>query len=76
MTAYIVTWRYRSTKYVLDFDDEALALKCSIELAEAGRLEIAITKVDYEPDPEVKARVWQRINDRLAMEWAITAVTG
>lgn len=75
MNVYMVSWRYRSTPYVIDFDDEAMALKAAIDLAEGSRIEIAITKVDYEPDPEVKARIWQRIQDRMAMEWAITAAT-
>lgn len=75
MNTYTVFWTYRSQRYLIDFDDEATAIRASIHLMETGRLDVVVTKADYEPDPVKVEAAKQRIKDRLAMEWAIGVVT-
>lgn len=75
MTTYVVLWTHGPTRHLIDFDDEALALRAAIELGELGRIDIAVTKVEYEPNEADMALTRERIRTRLAMEWAIGAIT-
>lgn len=76
VTGWVVTWRYRSGWRVIDFSDEDTALRFAQGLAESNdREDVAITPIEYEPDPERAERIWNRLQDRLAHEWAIGAIT-
>lgn len=72
-TAYLVTWKKKPfpLPFLLDFDDENLAMRCGITLNELGRYDVSITRAEYEPDTEALARMKKRIDDRIAHEWAI-----
>jgi len=66
--AYMVTWRYMSRPYLVDFDSETMAESFALLLAEADRVDVKLTGVEYEPDPEMAKRVWARIEERIRGE--------
>lgn len=67
MNAYIVTWRKKPfpVPFLIDFDNEALAIRCAVALSESGRYDVAVTVTEYDDDPEMKARIWARVEARM-----------
>lgn len=65
--AYFVTWRKKPypLPFLIDFDDETLATKCAVALSEIGRFDVKVTASEYDEDPELKERIWQRVRQRL-----------
>ena len=43
-----------------------MAVRCGVALNEIGRYDVAITRTEYEDDPELKAKLWERIQARIA----------
>lgn len=76
VTAWIVTWRYRSERRLIDFGDECTAARFAQGLAESDdREDVSVTPVEYEPDLERAKRIWDRIEARMAEQWAIGAIS-
>lgn len=67
MIAYLVTWKKKPypLQFLIDFSDEGLAVRASVALTEIGRQDVKVTTVEYEEDPELKARMWERVQARL-----------
>lgn len=67
MNCWMVTWKKKPfpLPFLLDFDDETLAVKASVALSEIGRYDVAITTCEYEEDAEMKARIWKRVQERM-----------
>ena len=70
MNAYMVTWRYGGVTRMIDFNTEGGALGAAVAMAEVGngRTEIHVSAVPYEEteeDKERKARIWERIKERI-----------
>lgn len=57
----MVTWTYRGHRELIDCDSEQLAGTIAVLLAEASRESVAVSEVEYEPDPEMKGRIWERL---------------
>lgn len=73
--AWLVCWTVGGRRFLIDFDDEAMACAFALMLAEAGREDISVSAQEYKPDPERAARIRKRIDERLNYEWAIGVVT-
>lgn len=70
MTVHIVSWQKGGYRYLLDFNEEIQAQAVAIALAETGRYEVKVTTVEQEIDPEIKARIKERIDARMReMAW-------
>lgn len=67
MKSFIVTWKKKgqSLPYLIDFDEENLAIRCGVALNEIGRYDVAITVTEYEEDAEMKQRIWARVQERM-----------
>ena len=67
MNTWIVTWKKKgfALPFLIDFDSEGLAVRCSVALSEIGRYDVAVTLAEYEEDVELKKRVWERIQARM-----------
>lgn len=74
--AYMVAWTYRGRRELIDCDSEHLAGTIAAMLVESGRTDVTVTRVPYQPDPEMAKRVYQRIAERLAVEGVEMAVFG
>lgn len=69
--AHIVTWKRDGMRYLLDFNEEIQAQSVAIALAETGRVEVKVTSVEQEIDPEIKERIRQRLFERMKeLEWS------
>lgn len=75
VNTWMVAWTHGGSRYLIDFDDEAMACAFALMLAEAGREDISVSAQEYQPDPERAARIRKRIDERLGYEWAIGMVT-
>lgn len=64
---FIVTWKKKgfALPFLIDFDNEGLAVRCSVALSEIGRYDVAVTAQEYEEDAEMKRRIWERIQSRM-----------
>lgn len=64
---YFVTWKKKgqALPYLIDFDEENLAIRCGVALNEIGRYDVAISVTEYEEDAEMKARIWARVQARI-----------
>lgn len=67
MNAYMVTWRKKgfALPFLIDFDNEGLAVRASVALSEIGRLDVAVTLTEYEEDAALKQRIFERIQSRM-----------
>lgn len=65
-SAYIITWERYSLPYNIDVNSEEAARAIAIQLAELGRSNIRLTFVEYDEDPELKRRIWARVQARIA----------
>lgn len=65
--AWAVTWRRKpiAVPFLIDFDNESLAIRASVALNEIGRYDVAVTVTEYDDDPEMKARIWARVAARM-----------
>lgn len=60
-----VAWNYRGGRHLIDFDDQAVALTFARQLAEDGREAIDVLETpDFEPAPEVRDRILERVQQR------------
>lgn len=66
MVAYMVAWTYQNRRHLIDCDSQRLAGLIAALMSEAGRADVTVMEVPYEPDPEMAARVKCRIQDRIA----------
>jgi len=77
-TGFAVTWRKKphALPFMIDVDSMELAGEIAILLNfQALTHDIAITALEYEIDPEMKARIWARVNKRMEeYEWKKSAV--
>lgn len=62
---WAVTWERDGVRYLIDIDTVAEAQRLAVAIAESGRAAVCITRVDLDIDPEVEARVKQRVAERL-----------
>jgi hypothetical protein len=65
--SFAVTWKKpgQALPYLIDFDEENLAIRCGVALNEIGRYDVAITVMEYEEDAEMKKRIWARVEARM-----------
>lgn len=71
---HIVSWKKNGWRFLLDFNDEIQAQSVAIALAETGRVEVKVTAVEVEIDPEIKERIRQRLMQRMEeLAWGVTA---
>lgn len=61
MKVYVVDWVYAGRWQQLDFTSEADAYACAVVLGEAGRERVKVTAGEKDFDPEIEARIWDRI---------------
>lgn len=79
MEAMAVTWRRKGfgMPFLVDVDSVEQAAEIAIRLSyQPSVFEVKVSTIEYDPDPEVTARVRQRIADRINAEWATKALTG
>lgn len=76
MKSFIVTWKKKGQPlpYLIDFDEENLAIRCCVALNEIGRYDVAITVTEYEEDAEMKRRIWARVQERMREMPAVFAL--
>lgn len=76
MKSFIVTWKKKGQPlpYLIDFDEENLAIRAGIQLNEIGRYDVAITVTEYEEDAEMKQRIWARVQERMREMPAVFAL--
>lgn len=70
VSAYFISWRHKGQAWLLDVNTPGLAAVISILLTETHREDVKVTEEDYQPDPEMAARVMERIKERINEEWA------
>lgn len=68
MSAYAVSWRRKpyAGGFLIDCDSLEVAAEIAIRLnMQASVYDVQVTTLEYEEDPELKARIWARIEARL-----------
>ena len=68
MQLWAVTWQYGGKHYLVDHDDSVTAVEHAGLLAERGRDEIVVTMHEWEVPEDVRRRVLERIQARIAAE--------
>jgi hypothetical protein len=79
MTAFAVTWKRKplAHPFLIDVDSMEMAAEISIRLQDVPKVyDVAITELpEAEMDGETRAKIWQRIADRLNYDWATGVMT-
>ena len=61
MKIYVVDWVHAGKWHMLDFTTEVDAYACAVMLGEAARTKVKVTTAEKDFDPEIEARIWDRI---------------
>lgn len=79
MTAWAVTWMRKPLPngFIIDVDDIEVASEIAIRLHDVPRVyDVRVTNMpESEMDGETRARIWQRIADRINKDWATGVLT-
>lgn len=68
MKCYMVTWCKKPyvLPYLIDVASAEMAAEISLRLATLPMVyNVAVTETEYEEDPEMKQRIWKRVNERM-----------
>ena len=68
---WIVTWSKKPyvLPYLIDVDSPEMAAELSLRLATIPSVyNVKVSETEYEIDPELKARIWKRVEERLRIE--------
>jgi hypothetical protein len=69
--AYVITWLRKpiAQPFVLDVNTPELAAEVSLRLASTPLVyDVKVSETEYDIDPELKARIWKRVEERLRIE--------
>ena len=68
MKCWMISWQKKPyvLPYLIDVDSPEMAAELTLRLATIPSVyDVKVTETEYEEDPELKARIWARVNARM-----------
>ena len=68
MKCWMISWQKKPyvLPYLIDVDSPEMAAELTLRLATIPSVyDVKVTETTYEEDPELKARIWARVNARM-----------
>ena len=71
MKCWMISWQKKPyvLPYLIDVDSPEMAAELTLRLATIPSVyNVQVSETEYEEDPEMKARIWKRVEERLRIE--------